>query len=243
MTYGSRDWIESQYAGSKGDPWGLDWRPSQKFRYARMIEALRGTIASVPRPVSIIDMGCATGAFTAMLAGMVGNGDGRGSLLGVDIAQSAVERAASRFPNIRFERMAIEECAAKYAGSADLVTCMEVLYYLPKDQRPAAVRNLRELLKPGGLVLVSSMIANAPYFSLAELEALLAADLEVVETGVLHLKPIVLWEKLQMKLRSADNGNRSEAYDPVKIDRWNRWSKAVFGRYASSHGYVIARRA
>lgn len=48
--YGTRAWIESQYCASEEDPWGLNWRPSQKYRYVRMFDALNSTMAATSRP-------------------------------------------------------------------------------------------------------------------------------------------------------------------------------------------------
>lgn len=238
-TYGSRAWIESQYASSQGDPWGLDWRPSQRYRYVRMFQALERTLADTPRPLSIVDVGCATGAFTAMLSGLNGPEDS-GYVTGVDISASAVERAAARFPHINFECLSLEECAVAHTGRADLVTCMEVLYYLPSQARAAAAGQLRRMLKPGGWLLASSMIASPPYFSLEELKALLAEEFQLVEEGVLHLKPLSIKEKLLMKLRGQEAGNGA-VFHFDRVQRWERLAGRLLPGLARSHGYVIAR--
>ncbi len=238
--YGTREWIESQYLASEDDPWGLNWRPSQKYRYMRMFDALKFVMASAPRPFAIVDVGCATGGFTSML-GELNAGAGGGILIGVDIAESAVARAVARFPQIRFECMALDECAVKYAGAADIVSCMEVLYYLPSEQRAQAVRQLKSMLKPGGCLLVSSMIASSPYFSFGELNALLADELNVVEAGVLYLKPFVLWEKFLMKLRGTA-ARRSATYGDARVERWSRYAGRIIPRFTGSHAYVIAQK-
>jgi SAM-dependent methyltransferase len=239
-TYGSRAWMESQYAASKDDPWGLDWRPSQRHRYARMFGALQDALPVQPRPRAIVDVGCATGAFTAMLGGL-GDTAEDGAVTGIDIAESAVARAAMRFPAIRFRCMALDECARAYEGSADVVTCMEVLYYLPREQRADAVHQLKRMLKPGGHLLVSSMIASGPYFSFGELKALMAGELNVVVTGVLHLKPLTLLEKLLMKLGPA--ARQLLRIDDGTVRRWERFSARRFPGLAQSHAYVIARNS
>lgn len=205
-----------------------------------MFDALKSMMVVTSRPLAIIDVGCATGGFTSML-GVLNGGTGDGILIGVDIAESAVARAVARFPHIRFECMALDECAVKYAGTADIVSCMEVLYYLPKAQRAEAARQLKSMLKPGGCLLVSSMIASAPYFSFAELTALLVNELNVVEAGVLYLKPFVLWEKFLMKLHGTA-ARWSATYDDAKVDRWSRYAGRFFPRFTGSHAYVIAHK-
>jgi 2-polyprenyl-3-methyl-5-hydroxy-6-metoxy-1,4-benzoquinol methylase len=232
--YGSRAWIDSQYAASEDDPWGLDWRPSQQYRYRRMFDALKQVLVATQRPLDVVDVGCATGAFTAMLGGLNPEA-GEGSLVGVDIAEAAVARATARFPLIRFDCIALDECARTFEGSADVVTCMEVLYYLPAEQRVEAARQLSGMLKPGGWLLVSSMIASAPYFSLDQLKALLAKELDIIETGVLYLKPIAVLEKLLMKLGGP------AARKALRFDRCSHYSERWLASVARSHAYVIAR--
>lgn len=237
-SYGSRQWIESQYAATKDDPWGLDWRPSQRYRYLRMLEALNDVLLARRERLSVIDVGCATGVFTAMLAGLNDRRDN--AVLGVDIAEPAIARAAARFPGIAFRCMALDECASAYQGQADVVTCMEVLYYLPEQERTAAVRQLKNMLKPGGHLLVSSMVAPAPYFSFDRLQALLSDEMDVISSGILHLKPLVLVEKLLMKF-SVPAARKLLTFGSSRVQRWNRTGERLFSDCAQSHAFVIAR--
>ena len=241
--YGSRAWMESQYAFSTQDPWGLDWRASQQYRYWRMLSAVRRHQPLTTPPLAILDIGCATGGFTAMLGSLHAPGEG-GTLVGIDIATQAVARARVKFPVLRFECMALDECARQFAGSADVVTCMEVLYYLPQAQRTEAVQQLKRLLKPGGLLLASSMVASAPYFSNTRLNALIASELRVIEAGVLCLKPLVLYEKLLMKIRKLaglDVAGRTPGFCYASVDRVQRWANFLPSRLGQSHAYVVAR--
>lgn len=248
MKYGTREWFESQYDASCDDPWGLDWRPSQCFRYETMLAALLRVVGPDWTPARIIDVGCATGAFTARLS-TLGRCDAV-SVMGVDIAESAITRARARHPAITFARMSLDECALRFAASAELVTCLEVLYYLPDEQRVAALQMLRDMLQPGGVLLVSSMIARKPYMSLAELRALVENELLVVDAGVLYLKPIVLIEKVLLRLRFAwslrrgsDASIRDAQLPARSMARLAALSKSLLGGRAQSHGYVIARLA
>ena len=241
--YGSRAWLEAQYARSTGDPWGLDWRASQQYRYAAMIAALERAVPSRPSGALIVDVGCATGGFTARLTPLV-EAQG-GSVVGVDIAEPAIARARQRFPALEFDCLDLTRCAEKFAGSADLVTCLEVLYYLPREERPTAIRALRKLLRPGSTLLVSCMIARPPYLSQEELHDLVASELRVIDEGVLHLKPLVLTEKLLMRLGVSRAGTARPIYAGSAAAGRIEWvqslSKRMLGALARSHAYVLAR--
>lgn len=245
MKYGTRAWLESQYAASLDDPWGLDWRPSQRFRYVTMLAALWQVGGTAWAPRRIVDAGCATGAFTAMLAESFPGAE----VTGIDIAEAAVARARARYSGITFERMALDECASTFAQGVDLVACLEVLYYLPRNERTPALRQLRSMLRPGGILLVSSMIAGRPYMSLDELTELVATELSIVHTGALYLKPVVLWEKAQMRFRRfwrdspITESRPSVLVDTDRVARLAAWSRRMLGRRAHSHGFVIARLA
>jgi 2-polyprenyl-3-methyl-5-hydroxy-6-metoxy-1,4-benzoquinol methylase len=235
--YGSRAWIESQYAASTDDPWGLTWRGSQIYRYGCMVVALQAQLQArmpaIAPALALIDVGCATGTFTAMLAKL--NRAGAGSVLGTDISALAVARATARHPDLAFECVALDAASQCHAGSADVVTCMEVLYYLAPAERDQAMQQLRAMLKPGGLLLVSSMVARAPYFSAAELSTLVGRHMRIVGTGELYLKPLALWEKLMMKLRLPAVA-RARAGQVAVAARLG----AVLPWLTRSHAYVIA---
>jgi 2-polyprenyl-3-methyl-5-hydroxy-6-metoxy-1,4-benzoquinol methylase len=242
MNYGTRDWLESQYAATADDPWGLDWRASQRYRYQVMLDALAAAAPPAWQPGTVVDIGCATGGFTAMLAAAWP----AARVHGADIAAAAVSRAAQRYPRIAFERLGIDEAGARHQGAADLVTCLEVLYYLPRPERAGAMRQLAGMLRPGGFLLVSSMIAGGQYMGLAELSSLAGAGLEVVATGTLYLKPVTFWEKLMMRLGAGGNptGARPVAREAMaRVARQAALAERVMGAHAASHGYVIARKA
>jgi peptidoglycan/xylan/chitin deacetylase (PgdA/CDA1 family)/glycosyltransferase involved in cell wall biosynthesis len=100
------------------DPWNYRCAYEQQ-KYARTLEIM---------PASPIDraleIGCAEGLFSEMLAPRVG------SLLSVDISERALERARARCrrqPNVNFECRDV--FADPPAGPFQLITCSEVLYY------------------------------------------------------------------------------------------------------------------
>ncbi len=246
MEYGSASWFERQYQSSSDDPWGLDWRPSQRFRYQGMLAQLSRTGDPNQPPSMIVDVGCATGTFTSMLAQLATCSER--SVVGVDIAQAAVERARVRHPSIRFERLSLEECSERFAHRADLVTCLEVLYYVPGDQRVEAVRRLVRMLRPGGRLLVSSMIARPPYFSLEELRSLVARELSEIRCGTIHLKPVVQIEKLMLHLAPSlmralarpAAGPRA-AGDARVLPLVEALCRRLLGHRSASHGFVLGR--
>lgn len=249
MKYGDADWLDAQYRRTKVDPWGLDWRPTQIYRQELMLRMLRDHLGSREGALRIIDVGCATGEFTHRLAGL--NPPAGARVLGIDIAEQAVARARQRHPGVEFECAGLRQAAAQWANHADCLTCLEVLYYVAAPERAAAVQDLAAMLRPGGMLLVSSMIARPPYLSLDELLALISPGFRIVHAGRIHLRQAGQLEKLLMRLGIARVGRLRRGAGVAGSGEagfdWMRRVDAACARWlgdrAASHAFVIARKS
>ncbi len=97
----------------------------------------------------VLDAGCGVGYGTAILAG-----GGAASALGVDVSAHAIDAArAEAGAGARFEVADIERLDVA-DDSFDLVTCFEVIEYVQHPEH--ALDELRRVLRPGGLLLISS---------------------------------------------------------------------------------------
>ncbi len=188
-SYGSSQWFHHAYASVADDPWGLSWRTSQRLRRLRVL-ALVQTLPDAP--VSAIDVGCATGDFTHLLATGVPT---LKTLLGVDFAHHAIRRARLRYPEIPFVQESILTVGDRYRCRFDLAACLEILYYLDQADRHRALTSLRRLLRPRAHVVFSSYISAPPYFAPHEFCALIDTTFDVVASEILHLKLVSLVER------------------------------------------------
>ena len=102
--------------------------------------------------MSILDVGCGPGSITVGLARRVPEG----SVVGIDVVEQVLEdarelAAASDAPNVSFE--AGDVYALAYEDSSfDVAYAHQVLQHLTDPAR--ALRELRRVVKPGGLVAV-----------------------------------------------------------------------------------------
>lgn len=124
------DYFDALYAADP-DPWRFETSAYERDKYA-------ATLAALPRDRyrRAVEIGCSIGVLTASL------GTRCDALLGVDVAQAALDRAAARcaaMPNVRFARMRLPDAAPE--GPFDLLMMSEVLYYfdLPTLERLAGV--------------------------------------------------------------------------------------------------------
>ncbi|MHC2430332.1 2-polyprenyl-3-methyl-5-hydroxy-6-metoxy-1,4-benzoquinol methylase [Bradyrhizobium elkanii] len=130
------------------DPWRLDSNSFEQERYAQMLRMSRcnGDV------VHALEVGCAAGAFTEMLAPHCQR------LTVVDVMPQAIERARQRTK--RWSHITWITCDIQQFSTAeqfDLIVVAEVLYYL-KDiaEMHTAILNLVGMLAPNGALVFGS---------------------------------------------------------------------------------------
>lgn len=129
----------------------------------------------------ILDVGCGPGSITCDIATLVAPGE----VIGLDLQPSQVAAAqalAERrgIANARFESASIYALPFPDA-SFDVVTAFGILFHL-RDPL-TALRELRRVLRPGGMVAVVDIDADATFASpsLPSVERILALTFRVVE--------------------------------------------------------------
>jgi 2-polyprenyl-3-methyl-5-hydroxy-6-metoxy-1,4-benzoquinol methylase len=115
-----------------------------------LLPVLSGLLAGLPRGAVVADLGCGNGSILARFA------DRGWELHGLDVSASGVAQASTAFPSIRFERADLSANILTHplAGKCDAVISTEVVEHilLPRIY----VRNCHALLKPGGLLAIST---------------------------------------------------------------------------------------
>ena len=132
----------------KKDPWKYKTSEYEQEKYRETLKVL-----SQYRYKRILEVGCAEGVFTGMMA------EYADKITALDVSKTALKRAGENncnCENIEFCLMNIEEETP--GGKFDLVVCSEVLYYLDTRERVAGVRDrLTGLLENKGKILLVHM--------------------------------------------------------------------------------------
>ncbi|MFP4053514.1 MAG: class I SAM-dependent methyltransferase, partial [Phycisphaerae bacterium] len=177
--YGTRDWAETLFKGAKTDPWGHDWRASQRARYVAAMGLVNHQLNGTP-VANVLDIGCCLGDFTAELADRFNACE----VLGVDISEEAVRKCSGRFesdPRLRFEQAALPELAVSRDGF-DFVSALEVIYYVGTPERiEQSLRRIHELMEPGGWLLISSCLNRPPFRTAEPFEEMVSRHFTVVD--------------------------------------------------------------
>ena len=156
---------------SQDDPWSLDSDPYERERHRLMLGMLEaGRVYD-----RALEVGCATGAFTAGLAKRCA------ALHAIDAMPEAIDRCRARLRDVRNVTYAVADIGNSrgFGHTFDLIVVAEVLYYLESQQRIAsAVRRLAGWLRPGGIVVFCSMVD-----AVAGKSRLIGAETTMLEWG------------------------------------------------------------
>lgn len=143
------------------------WDPESEFKPLHAINPLRlGWILEHTGPLTgktVIDIGCGGGILSESLAAA------GASVTGVDLAEASLQvaRLHGLESGIKVDYRAIsaEQLALDQPGSADVVTCMEMLEHVPDPA--SVVQACATLVKPGGQVFFSTLNRNPKSFLFA----------------------------------------------------------------------------
>jgi len=106
----------------------------------------------VPRGGVIYDLGCGHGLFSLFLA----LSSGERIIEGYDLSEEKIgvaREAARDVPNAEFRQADILE---QELGTCDAVVILDVLYLIPYVKQEEIISRCRELLRPGGLLLIKT---------------------------------------------------------------------------------------
>lgn len=185
------DHLDRLFAGCRSDPWGIDWRGSQKLRRAIITETALRWAGRLGRPSSMLDIGCSTGDLTSNLSIALSCD----KVVGLDISPHAIEVARRRFGNgspIQFIAGNYLSSDNEWTRQFDLVVCSLIFPYLDEEGIRAYLGKIRDtaLGDRGGsfLMVVEDVLpGTAEGMDPAELDHLLQlSGFKVLETVPLH---------------------------------------------------------
>jgi GT2 family glycosyltransferase len=129
--------------------------PDEAARWSKIASFLEHILrrvnrSSSPYPLRMVEIGSGRGWLTN-LASSYGECEGIEPVLGV------VEQARKFFPYLRFEAGTAETVFARADFKPyDVVLCSEVIEHVPHTEKANFIRGLRQLLKPGGYVILTT---------------------------------------------------------------------------------------
>jgi ubiquinone/menaquinone biosynthesis C-methylase UbiE len=155
-----------ELAGSEFEAWATSYDRSLLNHflfhpsYEAFLEEIVRTWPDPETPLRLLDIGCGTGTFAAMLAAVRPNAH----VVGMDFAESMARTASQKARQAgAAERVAFVRGDSEHLPFADaafdVVTCSNSFHHYPDQQ--ACVQQMRRVLKPGGrLILIDGFRDN-----------------------------------------------------------------------------------
>ncbi|WP_129311675.1 methyltransferase domain-containing protein [Streptomyces sp. L2] len=129
-------------------------------RIPELLASLDWLISRLPERAKVLDLGSGTGRPTAQRLAEAGH-----EVLGCDVSATMVDLARSRVPAARFEQVDLRELPDEPDGW-DAVTAYFPLLQMSRADIAATVRRVGTWLKPGGLLALATIPADAEDFEL-----------------------------------------------------------------------------
>lgn len=208
-----RMYTADDYDYNLPDHWILDktsiWTIMHHAYVARVVELVRESGAQ-----KVVEVGCGDGWNCGQLA------SAGFDVVGVDWSQNGVDHAKRLVPNAEFfcGDVKSSEFKAQFKDPFDACIFVEVLEHIPPDECVEALRNVRDLVRPNGRIVLTTPSTNFPNTNPSHYRHFTKPMLEelIMETGGLKITGI-------------------EGYGNVGLER-RHWAKA---RWVSNRYYTI----
>lgn len=135
----------------------------------------------------MLDAGCADGSLTHWLDGEYANS----AVVGSDFSANVLAIARQKYPDLQFEEQGFP--GATFDGGFDVIVCVEMIYYLPEDQRHEVIAEFAEMLKPGGTLILGSNLLGGKFCTEEQLKDYVAGHFEIESSQKLFLKNARRW--------------------------------------------------
>jgi 2-polyprenyl-3-methyl-5-hydroxy-6-metoxy-1,4-benzoquinol methylase len=144
--------------------------PSRLVRWSHTSRFSRARALTAPHAGGrLLDYGCGDGTFLALVHDLFPGA------VGADVNAAQTVDAARRLRGLRLTFVAAAALDESHTSVYDVVTCMEVLEHCLDDERQRVVAELRRLVRPGGVVVISAPIEVGPSLPGKQLGRALAA--------------------------------------------------------------------
>ena len=145
-------YFNERYAADP-DPWRFAASDYERAKYD-------ATLAALPRPryAYALEVGCSIGVLARRLS------ERCDALLGIDVADAALEQARARCRDLSHVRFAVSQVPGAWPeGGFDLILLSEVVYYLDAGDVARLVARVRDSLRPGGDVVLVHWTGETHY--------------------------------------------------------------------------------
>jgi cyclopropane fatty-acyl-phospholipid synthase-like methyltransferase len=102
---------------------------------------------------SVLSAACGAGRYDGMLL------EAGHSVVGIDQSEGMLARAREHFPEVRYEKMGLQEM--DFREAFDGIICMDAMEHVCPEDWPGILRRFQQALKPGGVLYLTVDLAEA----------------------------------------------------------------------------------
>lgn len=153
----------------------------QNFRHKIILSQFSRSITNI-RNVSLLDIGCASGALTDLFR----RNYNFKHAVGVDFVPGVLKKGKIEYPDINFVEASLPGLPFK-EKNFDLIIASEVLYYLTSIAQKNVLESIYNLLNSDGVLVVSSALGG-DYFDLLSGRELLMQKYDIIGEYTLHMR-------------------------------------------------------
>lgn len=150
---------------NESDPWGqegTDGRLNDYYNFSRsnLISTIESLVDSERKSIDILEVGCGLGYVLSKLDERL---SANIKVTGMDISPTAIEKAKSLFPSLKFVVGDICSEHLKVENKYDMVIMSQILWYI-LEKLPRVFTNIGSLLKNDGyLIFVNAFLKEQKY--------------------------------------------------------------------------------
>lgn len=120
------------------------WNELGLYPNETQLEYLQIFLTRVPSNSILLSAGCGAGRYDGILL------EAGHRVVGIDLSEGMLARAREVFPEIRYEKIALQEM--EFQNEFEGVICLDALEHVFPEDWPGIMRRFRQALKTGGLL-------------------------------------------------------------------------------------------
>ncbi len=116
------------------------------------LEFLGKFLGLVPPGSTLLSAACGAGRYDGFLL------EAGHTVVGIDQSAGMLERAREHFPQVRYEKMSLQDM--DFSQAFDGAICMDAMEHIPPEDWPGILDGFWQALKPGGVLYITVVLAE-----------------------------------------------------------------------------------
>ena len=158
-THSYRNILYNSYVSKRHVLDGIDYDENNYERWLIFARKRFNGWLHFNQDANCLDLGCGHGNFLYLLEQA-----GYTNLVGVDLSEEQLQLASLRCPTATLIKDNVNNYLTNNEQIFDLISCLNIIEHLSKDELFSFLKLLEKSLKPGGRIIIETPNAESPWF-------------------------------------------------------------------------------